>query len=176
MSLQTLIKFEIFDVYDRPESKVGVACITMGGANCLIFLQMCPIGQAQCSVMDIMKARDRSCRLDILFDNAICGYLHIRAWKVSGGRGEGGRVCDVLLVLQSADGEMDPLEECPFSPPSKSSSPDPLFEMGDDEQDRGPGKNGPPVEIGGELVSPSRFTFSAPMDNIVIRSFEFPIV
>lgn len=24
VSLQTLIKFEVFDVYDRPESKVGV--------------------------------------------------------------------------------------------------------------------------------------------------------
>ena len=32
-----------------------------------------------------------------------------------------------------------------------------------------------PVEVGGELVSPSPFNFSAPMDNIVIRTFHFPI-
>ena len=54
--------------------------------------QMCPIGQTQCSVMDIVKAPGQCCKLDIQFDNATCGYLHIRAWKVSdrGGEEKGG--------------------------------------------------------------------------------------
>lgn len=53
--------------------------------------QMCPIGKAQCSVMDIVKAPGQCCKLDIQFDNATCGYLHIRAWKVSDRGGEDGR-------------------------------------------------------------------------------------
>lgn len=66
---------------------------------------------------------------------------------------------------------MEPLEGS-LSPASKSCSPDPQFEMGEEEQDGG---NVPPVEIGGEVVSPARFTFSAPMDNIVVRSYQFSI-
>lgn len=92
--------------------------------------------------------------------------------SVEGGKKESG--CDVLSVLQSGDGEMEPLEDS-LSPSSKSPTPDPQFDMGEEEQDGGLGNNAPPVEIGGEVVSPARFTFSAPMDNIVVRSYQFSI-
>lgn len=36
VSLQTLIKFEVFDVYDRPESKVGVVLVTVEGVSRLL--------------------------------------------------------------------------------------------------------------------------------------------
>lgn len=94
-------------------------------------------------------------------------FVHGRS--VEGGRERG--ECDVLSPLQSGDGEMEPLEAS-LSSASKSCSPDPQFEMGEEEQE---GSNAPPVEIGGEVVSPARFTFSAPMDNIVVRSYQFSI-
>jgi inositol polyphosphate-4-phosphatase len=135
VSLQTLIKFEVFDVYDRPESK------------------MCPIGQTQCSVMDIVKAPGQCCKLDIQFDNATCGYLHIRAWK------------------SEVKGELDDLE--PSVPPvAKSPSPDRHHAAGEEEHDGGMG----PVEIGGEVVTPVKFSFSAPMDNIVVRTHHFSVM
>ena len=33
--------------------------------------------------MELIRAPDKTQRLEIMFDNAICGYLHVRAWKVS---------------------------------------------------------------------------------------------
>ena len=78
VSLQTNIKFEVFD---RHEAKVGVADISLW-VWFMSCIQMCPIGQASCTVMEIIKSPETCCRLEITFDHAICGYLHIRAWKV----------------------------------------------------------------------------------------------
>ena len=75
---------------------------------------------------------------------------------------------------------MEVIEQSPVSLPAPHSpSPDPpseggiLGDAGTDERDGGPGNIGP-VEVGGEVVSPARFSFSAPMDNIVVRSYQFP--
>ena len=64
VSIATKLKFEVFDVYDRMETKV------------------CPIGAAHCDVMGLLRAPDQSQRHEILFDGAVCGYLTIRATKV----------------------------------------------------------------------------------------------
>lgn len=66
VAMATKIKFEIFDVYDRKETKV------------------CPIGAAQCQVMDLLRSPDQSQRHEILFDGSVCGYLTVKASKVSG--------------------------------------------------------------------------------------------
>ena len=50
-----------------------------------------------CTVMDIMKSPETCCRLEIQFDNATCGYLHIRAWKVRC-EGEERMVAAVVLL------------------------------------------------------------------------------
>ncbi len=63
--MATKLKFEIFDVYDRKETKV------------------CPIGAAQCQVMDLLRSPDQSQRHEILFDRSTCGYLTVKATKVS---------------------------------------------------------------------------------------------
>ena len=98
----------------------------------LCLLQMCPIGQAQGQVMDLVRAPGQTQRLEIKFDGSICGYLHVRAWR-------------------SQDGE--------------GLSPSPLL----------PSRRG----VEGSLLAVSEettpFTFRAPMDNIVIRTFHFPI-
>ena len=62
--MATKLKFEVFDVYDRQETKV------------------CPIGQAHCQVMGLLRSPDQSQRHDIIFDGAVCGYLTIKASKV----------------------------------------------------------------------------------------------
>lgn len=67
VSMGTKLKFEVFDVYDRRETKV------------------CPIGQAHCQVMGLLRSPDQSQRHDIIFDGSVCGYLTIKASKVSRG-------------------------------------------------------------------------------------------
>lgn len=64
VSMATQLKFEVFDVYDRRES------------------QMCPIGQSQCRVQDLVQAPNQQQRLEILFDGAVCGYLTVNVMKV----------------------------------------------------------------------------------------------
>ena len=64
VSMGTKLKFEVFDVYDRMETKV------------------CPIGAAHCEVMGLLRAPDQSQRHEILFDGSVCGYLTIRATQV----------------------------------------------------------------------------------------------
>lgn len=66
VSMATQLKFEVFDVYDRRES------------------QMCPIGQSQCRVQDLVQAPNQQQRLEILFDGAVCGYLTVNVMKVRG--------------------------------------------------------------------------------------------
>ena len=57
-----------------------------------------------------------------------------------------------------------------MSPSNKLLSPDPPPEARQEEEhDLGP------LEIGGDVVSPAKFSFSAPMDNIVVRSHQFTI-
>jgi inositol polyphosphate-4-phosphatase len=131
VSLHTRIKFEVFD---KHESK------------------MCPIGQATCTVMDIIKAPDTCCRLEVKFDDGTCGYLHIRAWKSEVNGGESG------------------LELSAGSQVTKSPTPDLLSE--EDATDGGGGASEP----GSEVMSPAKFSFSAPMDNIVVRSYLFPVI
>ncbi|XP_064405086.1 inositol polyphosphate-4-phosphatase type I A-like [Halichondria panicea] len=63
VAMATKLKFEIFDVYDRKETKV------------------CPIGAAQCQVMDLLRSPDQSQRHEILFDRSTCGYLTVKATK-----------------------------------------------------------------------------------------------
>ena len=65
--MATKLKFEVFDVYDRKEHKMN------------------PIGQAQCRVMDLLMSVEQVQRLEIVYDGAICGYLTVRAWRVSRG-------------------------------------------------------------------------------------------
>ena len=65
VAMATKLKFEVFDVYDRQETKV------------------CPIGQAHCQVMGLLRSPDQSQRHDIIFDGSVCGYLTIKASKVS---------------------------------------------------------------------------------------------
>ena len=65
VSMATNLKFEVFDVFNRKEH------------------QMNPIGQAQCKVMELLMTMEQIQRLPILFDEAICGYLTVRAWRVS---------------------------------------------------------------------------------------------
>ena len=62
--MATQIKFEVFDVYDRRES------------------QMCPIGQSQCRVQDLVQTPSQQQRLEILFDGAVCGYLTVNVIQV----------------------------------------------------------------------------------------------
>ncbi len=70
VSMATQIKFEVFDVYDRRES------------------HMCPIGQSQCRVQDLVQVPSQQQRLEILFDGAVCGYLTVNVIQVSGGQGK----------------------------------------------------------------------------------------
>ena len=72
VSMATQIKFEVFDVYDRRES------------------QMCPIGQSQCRVQDLVQTPSQQQRLEILFDEAVCGYLTVNVIQVRRER-EGGK-------------------------------------------------------------------------------------
>ncbi len=65
VAMATKLKFEIFDVYDRKETKV------------------CPVGAAQCRVMDLLRSPDQSQRHEILFDGSACGYLTVKATRVS---------------------------------------------------------------------------------------------
>ena len=60
---------------------------------------MCPIGQATCTVLDIIRAPDTCRRLEIKFDDATCGYLHIRAWKVGGALSDGVRCVRVVYLV-----------------------------------------------------------------------------
>lgn len=62
--MATQLKFEVFDVYDRRES------------------QMCPIGQCQCLVKNLIQTQNQHQRLEILFDEAVCGYLTVQVLKV----------------------------------------------------------------------------------------------
>lgn len=41
------------------------------------------IGQAQCSVKDLLMSGEQVHRLEILHDGAIYGYLTVRTWWVS---------------------------------------------------------------------------------------------
>ena len=66
ISLGTWLKFEVFDVYDRQASK------------------MCPIGQTQCHVMELIRSPNQQQRLEVIFDGGVCGYLVVRACKVGG--------------------------------------------------------------------------------------------
>jgi len=138
---------------------------------------MCPIGQTHCCVSDLIRSPDQSCRLDVLFDNATCGYLHIKAWKVSSRAARSCTLCvsscaRPSLSLQS---EGDDIDVCPLPqaalPAQAEQKKVEKEERKEDQADSAIG----PVEVGGELVAPSRFTFSAPMDNIVVRTFQFPI-
>ena len=54
----------------------------------------------------------------------------------------------------------------------KSPSPDPHSDAGEEEQDGGVLG---PLDFGGEAVSPAKFSFSSPMDNLVVRSYQFPV-
>ena len=71
--MATQLKFEVFDVYDRRES------------------QMCPIGQSQCRVQDLVQVPSQQQRLEILFDGAVCGYLTVNVIQVNRKKREGGR-------------------------------------------------------------------------------------
>ncbi len=71
--MATRLKFEVFDVFNRREHKMN------------------PIGQAQCQVKDLLMSVEQVQRLEILYDEAIYGYLTVRIWWVSlGGRGRRG--------------------------------------------------------------------------------------
>lgn len=64
VSMATQLKFEVFDVVNRKEHKMN------------------PIGQAQCQVMQLFMSAELIQRLEIVYDNATCGYLILRAWRV----------------------------------------------------------------------------------------------
>lgn len=64
VSMATNLKFEVFDVFNRKEHRMN------------------PIGQAQCKIMELLMTMEQIQRLPILYDEAICGYLTIRAWRV----------------------------------------------------------------------------------------------
>ena len=64
VSMATMLKFEVFDVFNRKEH------------------QMNPIGQAQCEVKELLMSMEQVMRLPVLYDGAICGYLTVRAWRV----------------------------------------------------------------------------------------------
>ena len=79
----------------------------------------------------------------------------------------------VFFIIQSeVKGELDGLEPCSVPPTAKSPSPDPHPPTGEEEHDRGVG----PVETGAEVVFPAKFSFSAPMDNIVVRTHQFSVM
>lgn len=63
--MATQLKFEVHDVFDRKEHK------------------MKPIGQAHCSVMELLMSVEQIQRLEIKYNGAICGYLTLRAWRVN---------------------------------------------------------------------------------------------
>ena len=78
--------------------------------------------------------------------------------------------CEGVLLPQSeVNGGESGLEVSTGSQPSKLPSPDPLSE--EEAIDGGGGASEP----GSEVMSPAKFSFSAPMDNIVVRSYQFPI-
>ena len=142
---------------------------------------MCPIGQTHCCVSDLIRSPDQSCRLDVLFDDATCGYLHIKAWKVSTSQQQSCQIVYPVCVSSSAhpslslQSEGDDIDVCLHPqatlPAQTAQKKVEKEERKEDQADSAIG----PVEVGGELVAPSRFTFSAPMDNIVVRTFQFPI-
>ena len=127
--MQTQLKF---DVYNKQVSKVGVVstsaiasmyvCIITTYTSIFLSLpqsffipsllssslsQMCSIGQAHCCVSDLIRSPDQSCRLEVMFDNATCGYLHIKAWKVSTNQQQSCQImCTTCALI------------CPSLPPS----------------------------------------------------------
>ncbi len=70
--MATRLKFEVYDVYNRKEHSMN------------------PIGHAQCKVMELLMSVEQVQRLEIIYDEAICGYLTVRAWRVSGMMGGAG--------------------------------------------------------------------------------------
>ncbi len=70
VSMATRLKFEVFDVYDQKDHKMNA------------------IGQAQCQVMELLMSMEQVLRLEVIFDNATCGYLIVRAWRVSAQSGK----------------------------------------------------------------------------------------
>lgn len=122
VSMATHLKFEVFDVYDRKESK------------------MCPIGLAQSKVMELIRSPNQSQRLDITFDGGTCGYLHIKAWKSQDSE-------SAAAVYQLGTAATRPRPPELGTPPSSSSYSEAI----------------------------TNFTYTSPMDNIVIRNFLFPV-
>ena len=73
VSMATNLKFEVFDMFNRKEQKMN------------------PIGQAQCKVMELLMSLQQVLRLEIKYNGAVCGFLTVKAWRVSG-RGRLARV------------------------------------------------------------------------------------
>ena len=63
--MATMLKFEVFDVFNRKQHKMN------------------PIGQAQCEVKQLLMSMEQIMRLEVLYDGVVCGYLTVRAWRVS---------------------------------------------------------------------------------------------
>ena len=90
---------------------------------------------------------------------------------VRGDNGEGVLVVRMLYSPQSeVNGGESGLELSAGSQVTKSPTPDLLSE--EDVADGGGGASEP----GSEFMSPAKFSFSAPMDNIVVRSYLFPVM
>lgn len=51
---------------------------------------------------------------------------------------------------------------------AKSPSPDPHSDGAEEERDG-------PAELGREIVSSAKFSFSSPMDNLVVRGYQFSV-
>ena len=65
--MATRLKFEVFDVYDQKDHKMNA------------------IGQAQCQVLGLLMSVEQVLRLEVIYDGATCGYLIVKAWRVSKG-------------------------------------------------------------------------------------------
>lgn len=112
--------------------------------------KMNPIGQAQCKVMELLMSVKLVQRLEIKYDGAVYGYLTVRAWRAK--ETESTTIASLSSTTKSV----------------VSSSSNALA-----------GVPGDPIR-GHEIAAPpddshSPFRFSAPMDNIVIRTFQFPM-
>ena len=178
--MATHLKFEVFDVYDRKESKVSIIRLHVQEQNmpcvypladlyihvscllsCPVCVQMCPIGLAQSKVMELIRSPNQSQRLDITFDGGTCGYLHIKAWKV--GRAPHPHTLTSSHPSQSQDSE----------------SAAAVYQLGTAATRPRPPELGTPPSSSSSSSSYSEaitnFTYTSPMDNIVIRNFLFPV-
>lgn len=110
--------------------------------------KMNPIGQAQCKVMELLMSLQQVLRLEIKYNGAVCGFLTVKAWRAK--EAEHSTIANLSSTTKSVVSGSAAVSSIPGLPV-----------RGEEVADGGEGAHSP-------------FNFRAPMDNIVIRTFQFP--